>query len=459
MRYVVDLHSHSGYAGGVGDISLETVADTMAKKGIHAFGVGDCLQPAWRETLATLLEEKEGGLYALRDAEGDRAAARFVMQTEIIITSPVPSGGRKGTHVVLLFPGFKAVDEAIRLFRKWETKLDIGRPFLKCADAADVAAKCSALQAIDESVMVIPAHILMPQGAFGSDHPVDSLADLFGEFAGRIHAVETGLSADPELLSLLPELDGMALVSNSDCHSGALNRVGREFTALDLAAPSYQEIVQAIRGKRIAYTAEFNPAEGRYFFTGHKAGLQGHGSAYCYFSPDRTPPGGLCPICGKPLTIGVLERAMQLARRQAGPEGPRDLANARPRQPAKRLVPLVEVLAAGLGVKSVSSRKVTALFDKVVGAIGAEAALWELAAADVEHALGGLIPETVLATILLVHAGDFSFQPGYDGEYGGLVLGRRVEWFNQSAVYRGGGHDKWHPGGGGALRPRGCREK
>lgn len=436
MRYVVDLHSHSGYAGGVGNISLEDVAMTMAKKGINAFGVGDCLQPAWRESLQRRLDEKERGLFSLKGGRDAVAAARFVLQTEVIITSPVDSGGRKGTHVVLLFPSFSAVDDAIGLLRRWEVKLDIGRPFIKCGDVDDVAEKCAAFRNIDDSVMVIPAHIMTPQGVFGSDHPVDSLREVFGEFASRISTVETGLSADPLMLATLPELDGMTLVSNSDCHSGALNRVGREFTALDIAAPSYQEIVQAIRDKRIAYTAEFNPAEGRYFLTGHKAGLQGHGADYCYFSPDRTPADGKCPICGKPLTIGVLERALFLARRQAGSKKPRGLDNARARQPAKRLVPLVEVLAAGLGVKSVSSRKVTGLFEKIIEKIGTEAALWELPADDVSHALRGIAPEAVLSTVLLVHEGDFSFQPGYDGEYGRLVLGRQIEWFNQSAVHR-----------------------
>ena len=189
MRYVVDLHSHSGYAGGVGEISLEGVAETMAKKGIHAFGVGDCLQPAWREKLAGILTERESGLFALREGDGALAQARFVMQTEIIITSSVASGGRKGTHVVLLFPGFGAVDAAIGLLQRWEVKLGVGRPFLKCRDAGDVAEKCSALQAVDPSVMLIPAHVMTPQGIFGSDHPVNSLAEVFGEFAGCIDAV------------------------------------------------------------------------------------------------------------------------------------------------------------------------------------------------------------------------------------------------------------------------------
>ena len=436
MRYVVDLHSHSGYAGGVGNISLETVAQTMAKKGINVFGVGDCLQPAWRQTLAGRVREREPGLFALQDAEGDLAAARFVMQTEVIVTSPVASGGRKGTHVVLLFPGFSAVDEAIGLLRRWEVKLDMGRPFIKCEDAADVAEKFTAFRNIDDGVMVIPAHVMTPQGIYGSDHPVDSMREVFGEFAEKISTVETGLSSDPALLALLPELDGKTLISNSDCHSGALNRVGREFTALNVDAPSYQEMVAAIRGRRIRYTAEFNPAEGRYFLTGHKAGLERHGTSYCYFSPDMTPGDAVCPICGKSLTIGVLERVMHLSKTQSKDGRGRELGKVQAIQEAKTLVPLVEVIAAGLGVKSVTSRKITALFDTVVREVGTEAELWELPASEIEARFTGCVPEKVVAAMAMVREGRFSFQPGYDGEYGELRLGQKIDWFGQKKVFR-----------------------
>ncbi len=437
MRYVVDLHSHSGYAGGVGNISLATVAQTMAKKGINAFGVGDCLQPAWRASLEQQLTEAEPGLFRLNDADECTSGARFVLQTEVIITSPVPTGGRKITHLVLLFPGFAAVDAAIHLFRGWEVKMDIGRPFVKCTDPADVAEKCTALRAIDDSIMVIPAHVLMPQGVYGSDRPVDSLRDVFGEFADRITTVETGLSADPELLALLPELDSRTMISSSDCHSGALNRVGREFTALEIDTPSYEEIVSALRNRRIRYTAEFDPAEGRYFLTGHKAGLENHGKAFCYYSPDRVPGDGRCPICGKALTIGVLERILELAGNQAKAANipVRQLGQVQSAQPIKTLVPLVEVLAAGLGVKSVTSRKIITLFEQVIHQVGTEADLWELPESDIRHAFTGTVPNPVLEAIVKVRQGDFAFQPGFDGQYGILHLGKKIDWFNQEHIH------------------------
>ncbi len=436
MRYVIDVHSHSGYAGGVGDISLADVARTMALKGINLFGVGDCLQPAWLEKLSNQLTEKEPGLFALAGADRSLAPARFVMQTEIIVTSPVPSGGRKGTHVVLLFPGFAAAKEALRLLVKWEVKVDMGRPFLKCADAADVAEKFTELLRVDPGLMVIPAHVMTPQGVYGSDHPVDRLAEVFGEFAARISTFETGLSSDPELLGLIPELDGKTLVSNSDCHSGALNRVGREFTAVEISTPSYEEIVRSLRGGKVAYTAEFNPAEGRFFLTGHRAGLEGHGKGYCYYSPGLAPADGLCPVCGKKLTVGVLDRVLYLSETQGGKAGARKIGAVKPRQTGRRLVPLVEVLAAGLGVKSVSGRKVLGLFQQIVAKTGTEIALWERTPGEIRAAFAGLLPEAALKAVVQVAEGDFSFQPGFDGEYGRLCLGERIDWFGQNRVVR-----------------------
>lgn len=438
MRYVVDLHSHSGYAGGVGNISLEVVASTMAKKGINAFGVGDCLQPAWREKLSRLLTEKEPGLYALTETSSETRAARFVMQTEVIFTNPVSSGGRKGTHVVLLFPNLSCVDGGIDLLRKWDVKLAMGRPFIKCDSADVVAERCEAFQRLDPSVMIIPAHVFTPQGIYGSDHPVDSLRDVFGDFSDSITTVETGLSSDPALLAMIPELDGRTLLSNSDCHSGALNRVGREFTVLDIdAASSYEGIVSALRNGRVLYTAEFPPAEGRYFLTGHRAGLERHGAGYCYFSPGESPSDGCCPICGKKLTVGMLDRLLYLSKQQSSDGKARILDQVIPCQSMKTLVPLVEIVAKGLGVKSVTSRKVVSCYEAIITAVGTEAELWNLSLSDLRNTLRAVVPESVLSSIYQVSSGDFSFQPGFDGQYGELRLGEHIDWFHHSHIEHG----------------------
>lgn len=432
MDVAVDLHSHSGASGGVGDISLAAVAATMGRKGIAVFGTGDAFHDAWLAQLDDCLVPAEPGLYRLETE--DVGGPRFLVQSEIILTAPVPSGGRKGVHLVVLLPDVAAARAVSTVLDGWGVKRRIGRPFMTCDSADEVAARCHALQRVDPGIELVPAHVLTPQGIFGSDHPVDRLADFFGEGEELIRVVETGLSADPAVLALIPELDGRTLLSSSDCHSGALNRVGREYTVLELAALSYEEIVAALRQGRVVTTAEFSPAEGRYFLTGHRAGKRGHKDGqYCYFSPDRTPADGRCPICGKALTVGVLERALALSAVQGDA---RSLETVEPRQPFFHMVPLVELLATALGIRSPSSKKVLALYDAVLAEVGTEAVFWRLTDAEAASLCAALGRPEVEEAIARVRAGEYTFWPlGYDGTYGELVLGETGTWMGHSEIY------------------------
>jgi PHP family Zn ribbon phosphoesterase len=430
MEINIDLHSHSGASGGVGDISLAQVAETCRWKGIHVFGTGDALHDGWLDSMEQMLLPAEEGLYRL-DAPGEET--RFLVQSEIIITSEVPSGGRKGVHTILLFPSFGAARETARLLDRWGAKRKIGRPFLTCSRAEEVAERLAAIASVDAGIEIIPAHVLTPQGIFGSDHPVDRLEDFFGEAERLIRVVETGLSADPQVLALIPELDERALVSNSDCHSGALNRVGREYTTIEANCLSYSEIIQAIRYRKIVRTAEFTPAEGRYFLTGHRAGKKGHkDGSFCYFSPDTAPADGICPICGKPLTVGVLQRALYLSAAQGEA---RDLQSVAPSQCFFQMIPLVEVIAKALGIKSISSKKVTAYYRTIIDTAGTEADFWNGDNTQVGKWLRKAGAEDILEAIMQVRSGNYTFEPlGYDGLYGELVLGRKGSWFGNRQI-------------------------
>ncbi|MCK5063373.1 MAG: hypothetical protein KAR23_05590, partial [Candidatus Aenigmarchaeota archaeon] len=199
-----DLHSHSGYAGGVGQISLDDLEKTMDKKGIRVFGTGDCLHAEWRAFLKDNLIEKEDGLFSKKNNN-----ARFLLQTEVIFTAAIGSG-RKSVHTVLLFPSFESVDKVCGLLESMDVKNTIGRPFIKCEDSRDVGDKLCKILDVDEGIEAIPAHVMTPQGVYGSNNPVNYMKDFYGCSTERISAVETGLSADPEILSLIPELDNFA---------------------------------------------------------------------------------------------------------------------------------------------------------------------------------------------------------------------------------------------------------
>ncbi len=430
MKLTADLHSHSGHAGGVGSISLEGIAETMKLKGIDVFGSGDCLQPEWNKFLKDNFTAAEKGLFKIKESEN----ARFLLQTEIIITSPARYGGRKTVHTILLFPTFEATKKAMALLKGWEVKINMGRPFLKCDSSEDVSEKMFSLTGIAPEILVIPAHVLTPQGVYGPERPVTFLADFYGEFASEIYAVETGLSADPEILALIPELDNRALISNSDCHSAALNRVGREYTAYNVTEKSYHGIIEAIKTRSIAYTAEFTPSEGRYFLTGHREGVKGHKKGeYCYYSPDKSPE--FCPICSKPLTKGVLERALELGTLQGEP---RTLKTITPKQKYLTLIPLTEAIAAGYKVKNSSSKKVLAEFERIIKLVGTEEALWTMDYKDIEEKLKEHAEDSTLAALKDIIDGNYSFTPlGFDGEYGTLELGKKEAWFGHSVVNGG----------------------
>jgi PHP family Zn ribbon phosphoesterase len=418
MDLNLDLHSHSGYAGGVGNTSFEDIERNMPRKGIHVVGTGDCIHPAWRKELENMLHDDGTGLYSYRE----ESTVSYLLQTEVIVTSDI-GGRRKGVHTLLFFPSFDAIDAVVQLLGDWGVKNTVGRPFIKCLDACDVSNRMGKLLDVDDGIEVVPAHVMTPEGVLGSKAPVSSMHEFFGDAVERLSIIETGLSADPYILSLVPELDRFTFISNSDAHSPALNRMGREFTTVS-SARSYDGILSCLRKNRIEATAEFNPMEGRYFLTGHRGSRKGHDGHYCVYGPGRMPPDGLCPICGKPLTIGVLERALQLSHVQGDPRNAHDMSS---QTSVTHMVPLVEVIASAKSIGSLTSKKVLDVYDAITNVTN-ECEIWLNSLSWVESRLSGVVGDDVLSAIRAVKEENFCFDPaGYDGEYGALVIGEKKD--------------------------------
>ena len=136
------------------------------------------------------------------------------------------------------------------------------------------------------------------------------------------------------------------------------------------------------------------------------------------------PEGGLCPICGKPLTVGVLERALQLSELQGVSRTTDDM---RAENAVTHMVPLVEVIACARSISSLSSKKVLSVYDAITG-IANECDIWLRPRAWVERHLSGIVDDTILSAILAIKDENFCFDPaGYDGEYGSLVIGERKD--------------------------------
>lgn len=271
--YIADLHIHSAYSRATSRACDAPNLDLWARrKGIGLVGTGDFTHPAWRQALREALEPAEDGFYTLRPAlrlPADTAGAdeppRFVVTGEI--SSIYKKDGRtRKVHSLILLPGLDAADAlAERLARIGNIRSD-GRPILglDCRDLLEIT-----LDACPEAVF-IPAHIWTPHfSLFGAFSGFDTIEACFGDLAGHVHALETGLSSDPPMNWRVPALDRFTLVSNSDAHSPA--RLGREANLLDVP-PGYAALRAALEtGEGFAGTIEFFPEEGKYHLDGHRA--------------------------------------------------------------------------------------------------------------------------------------------------------------------------------------------
>ena len=287
----------------------------------------------------------------------------------------------------------------------------------------------------------MPAHIMTPDGVFGSNVRLNYLEDFYGESSSDIKVIETGLSADPQILWLIPELDNITFISNSDAHSAALNRTGREFTTLELPSTlTYNAIIDALRKNHITRTAEFHPSEGKYFLTGHRFGrnlsYKNHEhksknwhekNEYCKFSPKYDPKDKKCPICHKDLTIGALQRAYEIGEVQGAS---REINDYPYNRPFIHMVPLIEVITKALGIKNASSRTATKIYYDIVKTeeIKNECELWFMPMEKIRACLEHKIDARILRAIELILCDKFYFIPGLDGFYGDLVLGEKINF-------------------------------
>ena len=405
MKLTVDLHSHSGYAGGVGQIELKTVSCTMKLKGIDVFGTGDCLFPPRTEELKQELSEVAEGLFSLPND-----SSKFLLQTEVILSTKLMHKKNKTiAHHLILFPDFNSIYKMQKLMKKWGMKNTIGRPFITSRSQKELEEQLFELQNIDSLIEIIPAHIMTPDGICGSKNNLDELVEFYGKFLPNIRCIETGLSADPQMLNSIPDLAKLTFISNSDCHSAALNRIGREFTILDVEKADYPSIINSLRGNQVIMTAEFNPAEGRYFLTGHRSDRKHHEHPVIF--TDKIPIDLICPVCRKKMNLGVQQRCRDLQKSTVEPLSRKFM----------HLIPLVEVIATSLGIKSTTSPKVIQIYESITSLFPSEIALWK--SDEIENILNGKIPDRILKKITTVQNDEFAFDPpGYDGVYGKLVF-------------------------------------
>jgi len=379
-------------------MNIETLAKNAKIKGIDILGTGDFTHPLWLKEMKQKLVF-ENGIY-------DFDNTKFVLSGEISLMYSKNGKGRR-VHHVLLAPDFLVVDQINEYLGK-KGRLDYdGRPIF----GIDSEEFTENMMQISKDIEIIPAHVWTPWFAiFGSMSGFNSVEECFGDKAKYIHALETGLSSDPAMNWRLSKLDKYVLVSNSDSHSPYPWRLGREANAFDLKNVNYKEMIDAIRTrKNFLFTIETSPSYGKYHFDGHRS---------CNFScsPEESKKmKNICPVCHKPLIIGVMNRVEELADR---PDGfrPKDAVDF------KTLLPLSELIAASFGVQAFS-KKVWAMYNMFIERFGNEFnILLNAEKNDLKK-----INEKLADLIIRNRNGKIKVEPGFDGVYGKLVLEKETE--------------------------------
>jgi DNA helicase-2/ATP-dependent DNA helicase PcrA len=411
MEVIADLHIHSHYSIATGrDADLEHLDLWGRYKGLQLVGTGDCTHPQWLAELVSKLDPAAPGLYTLKPELAlplnlTGPVWETVPPVNFVITGEVSTiykkdGKVRKVHLLLVLPDLEAAQRLSERLGRLGNVASDGRPIL----GLDARFVLELVLEIAPQALVIPAHIWTPWfSVLGSKSGFDSLEECFGEETAHIYAVETGLSSDPAMNWRVSGLDRFALVSNSDAHSP--QKLAREANIFTVP-PTYPDLAQALRTREgLGGTIEFFPQEGKYHLDGHRnCGLR--------LEPEEAKRlGGLCPRCGRPLTLGVVHRVLDLADRQNG---------ARPAAapPFESLIGLSEILGEVLGVGP-SSKKVRQAYFRLLEKLGPELAI-------LRHApLAALARE---GGVLLAHGidrmrrGEVHIAGGYDGAYGEIRL-------------------------------------
>ncbi|NOX54610.1 MAG: UvrD-helicase domain-containing protein [Planctomycetes bacterium] len=404
--FYADLHLHSKYSRATSrDADLEHMALWARKKGIALVATGDFTHPQWFQEIQEKLVPAEPGLFRLRDdlqrlVDQDtppscRNPVRFLLQVEISTIYKKNDRTRKIHHVIYV-PGFEEAQRLIDRLSRIGNLASDGRPILglDSRDLLEITLECG------DGCYLVPAHVWTPWFAlFGSQSGFDDLEECYGDLSGHIFALETGLSSDPPMNWRWSRLDGYALVSNSDAHSPA--KIAREACAFDTEL-DYFAIRRALE-TREGYqgTVEFFPEEGKYHLDGHrKCGVR--------LEPAETRRlSGLCPECGKRLTVGVMHRVESLADRPEGAKPPTA-------DPFRSFIPLPEVLSEIRQVGE-KSKTVQRDYEAVLAKVGPELCVLDEASEEQLRRAGFPV---LAEAVIRMRAGRVIREAGFDGQYG-----------------------------------------
>ncbi len=426
MQIIADLQLHSKYSRAVSpNMVLEEISRWSLLKGIQLVATGDWTHPLWLRSIKDKLKESSEGIYVLKEKPN---STKFLLSTEI--SSIYSQGGQvRRVHNLIFSPSIETCEKIIKeLNARGCNLMADGRPIVGVS-SVDLL---KMVLEIDERVLFIPAHAWTPWFAvFGSKSGFDSLSECFGDYAKYVYAIETGLSSDPIMNWQIKELENRSIVSFSDAHSGP--KLGREATVFISNGSNgtheshftYDDIASAIKqepgGKlKIGYTIEFFPEEGKYHWSGHRV------CNVRYNAREIKEKGSICPVCHKPLTVGVENRVLDLSEKLLGQNDLLLVKNKvgltfvydkeKKRRPFVSTIPLLEVL---LELNHHSQTKAQREYERLTSGFATEFdILLRKEYAEIEKAGGDRLKKAVE----IIRERKVFVDPGYDGVFGKVQI-------------------------------------
>ncbi len=407
MKYIADLHIHSPFSRATSkSMDLPGLFAWSRVKGIQVIGTGDFTHPEWFRNIKEMLEPAEPGFFKLKDETVPLALDDIVpetLQTRFVLTSEISCIYKKGDktrkiHTILIVPDIESVERINAKLNSIGNIKSDGRPILGL-DARNLLEIL--LENSPDGVMV-PAHIWTPWfSLFGSKSGFDTIEECFEDLTEHIFALETGLSSDPEMNRMISALDRYTLISNSDCHSPS--KLGREANLFETGFDffSLKEALKDPKENGFLGTIEFYPEEGKYHHDGHR-------KCEVSFDPEETRKNNtICPVCKKPVTVGVMHRVMDLADRKE-PEYPDGIRHF------ESLIPLMEMLGEIFSVGS-GSKKVLNQYRQLISLFGSEFNIFrQVPIEELNTSYSPILGEAIRR----VRAGEVIRKAGYDGEFG-----------------------------------------
>lgn len=383
MKVNADLHIHSRFSAAVSkEMTLPEIAREATRKGVNVVGTGDCLHRKWLGEIKALPERC--GLFHLD-------GVCFALTVEVEDAHRI--------HHLIFVPSISKAEELRESFEPKSSTLDSdGRPkiHLEGADIADLA--------LEAGCLIGPSHSFTPWTGIYAYYK--SLDECYKEHADAVKYIELGLSADSDYADRIAELSSRTFLSNSDAHSPRSNKLAREFNQLEISELSFRDICRALKreeGCHPTLNVGFYPEEGKYNRTACT-------SCYTQYTATQMKElKGKCTVCGGRIKLGVRDRIDSLADY---PE-PHHPAH---RPPYLHLIPLAEIIAMALGVKSPYTVKVQKIWnelteDRTEIEVLVEADLAELKAEP-----------KVIDAIEAFRSGKVMVKPGGGGKYGEVAL-------------------------------------